>query len=108
MTDLPDSVLGMLGLALFIIYKMVTVRFPQITGNDHAKRSADTLERIEKHMDAANATNKELLDIHTDQFARRENGTPRWYNDPDREAEIHETNENVKEIKHVVKRLAPQ
>lgn len=112
-------------LALVVVYKILVFRFPWIDSG-HRKQSADAMEQaadslvlisnqlaeVIKIMAATNIVvgrvyeSQRILEVaHTDMFARRPNSTYRWHNDPDREREIHETNETVQEIKRIVAQL---
>ncbi len=100
-----NGTLGIIGVLVFIVYKLLGYKFPAINGGGHAKRTADAAEaqlsvtrKTNAMLEKMGVQQNELVEVHTGQFARRENGTPKCHNDPERELEIHQTAQDTKKI----------
>ncbi len=111
---LPDMDIlefGVVGLLLIVIYKLID-RIPMF--NSSGRISADVANAI-KSLAATMATmadeskkqtaSLESLDeMHKAPYARRNNNTFRWHNDPDREKEIKQTAVHVVEIRKLLEK----
>jgi len=107
-----NGLLGITAIAVFGMYKVLSNYFPIINGGGHDKRAADAAEA---QLEVTRETNvmlkdmsvqqKELVDVHTDQFARRDDGSLKWHNNPEREMEIHQTAENTKTLHSMMTRM---
>jgi len=107
-----NGLLGVAAVLAFTLYKVLSNKFPIINGGGHAKRAADAAEAQLKIQIETNTAlkemgvqQKELVDAHTGQFARRDDGTFKWHNNPEREMEIHQTAENTKTLHAMMTRM---
>ena len=99
--------LGSIWILVIIIYKLLG-KIPYLKDN----ATHELRERVVKAIEDFSAESKiqtrhleELNECHTNSFARRPDGTYRWYNNPDRESDIQETRALVGEIHKDVKEI---
>lgn len=98
-----------IGVLTWFLTKVLGAKYPILDGGGHAKRSADAAEEQLQSTQETNVMLKDMQssqhrveDAQLGQYARREDGTLKWMNNPDREKEIHETAETTKAIHRII------